>query len=814
MAPTVDGIPQLKAVVYHLTSTPVEKLPHILSHLTQLLAPCGPLLCAQPTPATKDGSEAAALVTKFRARLSSLLKDRTPSGRLVAIVLIKNTIELGGWQILHQCHDWVRDLLGMLSKTDSAASKKLAIVTLTRIFILTRSYPTLKREITTPSLTSFIQICLNSFGPKNSTPDLGSLISGRIPLNSVLESFSTLIGRHPTVFRPHVPHIRYILNAILSNGAFSFREEPGAVVIPQPTQHLSRRLLVQLLGSETKTPTERWGAAFGATISAAHQAANGVFRAVHEEWDPSTLPSSVKDSFYDRSNEAWQKFPDDIGLAVWSGVPAGKERLITVLGILQAFISTESPESVGLKVGSFTDLVVRILSIRTPAPSELPGSASSMRLNAHVDKKEREMLWACLPQIHLAGVQALSALIERFGQSCSLAISGLVDWITWMFETESADPALRTAVYLLVQQILDSFGPFLPKATVSSLSPIVRSCCKDLQNHGQAPPPSITGQNTKLNGNSNPKAPLLNSDNLLGGPEKEAPKPHLENLFIAAYELLPDFLSRLPTQYVPSAIRTLIDRTAIILKHREAMLASTLNPSPDSRSSILPFLAATFPGDLKVEGLLRPRLPALRSHTLIGPKAAEPEDDEDEGDEEGEEVSESVPDAAMATGINAANFSFGTTQPVPDADPLASLEHALRPAELASLYPANSLAPSHTTFPSTISAPANPPPSSLPHAEKRAADDFSTIPPEAKRPRQIDEQAYVSSFEPNPATPGEIEQDLTVATSMQPVVHAADNSASLEKPWEQQRPGEPVDSDDDDHFELPKIFQGSSGDEE
>jgi pre-rRNA-processing protein RIX1 len=152
MAPMASELATLRALTYRISSTATAQLPQHVPAIAASLANCRTLLSSPQAAVSKSSSESSVAIHKFRTLLSTLLQDRTIQGRWSAIVLIKATIELGAWETLQKCLPWVRGLLGILNKPDPPSSKKLCLITLTRIFILTREYPTLVREITTPSL--------------------------------------------------------------------------------------------------------------------------------------------------------------------------------------------------------------------------------------------------------------------------------------------------------------------------------------------------------------------------------------------------------------------------------------------------------------------------------------------------------------------------------------------------------------------------------------------------------------------------------------------------------------------------------------
>ena len=106
----------LRAITHRLTTTPANELPHVASFLAASLNDCGEILAA-PQSRQNTISEAGngLQVHKLKARLTSLLHDRSFEGRWTAVVLIKATLEVGQWEILRQCEPWVRGLLGILS---------------------------------------------------------------------------------------------------------------------------------------------------------------------------------------------------------------------------------------------------------------------------------------------------------------------------------------------------------------------------------------------------------------------------------------------------------------------------------------------------------------------------------------------------------------------------------------------------------------------------------------------------------------------------------------------------------------------------
>lgn len=106
----------LRTITNRLTTTPVHELPYVAGFLASALSDCAEF-SAQPEPKKKtstDGNDGLQ-VNKLKARLTSLLQDRSVEGRWTAVVLIKALLEAGGWEILRDCGPWVRGLLAILS---------------------------------------------------------------------------------------------------------------------------------------------------------------------------------------------------------------------------------------------------------------------------------------------------------------------------------------------------------------------------------------------------------------------------------------------------------------------------------------------------------------------------------------------------------------------------------------------------------------------------------------------------------------------------------------------------------------------------
>jgi pre-rRNA-processing protein RIX1 len=316
MAPVMTELATLRALTFRISSTATLQLPQHVPAIAASLANCRTLLSSPQAAASKTSSESSVAVHKYRTLLSALLQDRTIQGRWSAIVLIKATVEIGGWESLQKCLPWVRGLLGVLNKPDPPATKKLCIITLTRIFILTREYPTLIREITTPSLPALVQSSLQIANAKAPA----SL------LQTILESFNELLPRHPTIFRTYLKQIHPLLARLLAptpSNKLGQEEIPGTKLeTTAGVVQAAQQLFVQTSSCAPKgASSDEWEKSLKTTVSSAHRVADRVFRAVIEDWQPSKRDATTNGHILD--DEVQDLEPQDMALPPWSGLFAG-----------------------------------------------------------------------------------------------------------------------------------------------------------------------------------------------------------------------------------------------------------------------------------------------------------------------------------------------------------------------------------------------------------------------------------------------------------------------------------------------------------
>ncbi|KAJ4366803.1 hypothetical protein N0V83_007328 [Neocucurbitaria cava] len=739
---------------------------------------------------------------KYRTLLSTLLQDRTVQGRWSAIVLIKATIEVGGWETLQKCLPWVRGLLGFLTKPDPPSSKKLCIITLTRIFLLTKEYPTLIREITTPSLPTFVQSSLQ-------------IANSKVPatlLQTILESFSQLLPRHPTIFRSYLKQLQPLLCHLIAPTPSSKlgreQQQESKFVITSEVTAAARQLHVQIPCCAPKgASSEDWGKALKGVINSAHQSADRVFRAVLEDWQSTTRDASTLNG-HTLDDEVQDLESDNLGLPPWSGIYAGSERLTSLLRLVKVYLESPTTNSVYLNIGVIMDLVMRMLSLTVPA-SGGKSFQNTVRLNNQVSKEEQNNLWLLLPDLHVAAIEVLLALSTRSQQSTLPLDSLIIDQIVWVFGAEKDTAQIRTACYLAIAAVLKRSGVTLPKSTIDSLVPLIRASCEDLlPSEGSVGPTKQTPGQAKANGNSQPQT-TANADTFLNSSKGISdPTAGFAGLKEAACHLLPILLTNIRAQYISDSLRARLDRTAILCQHKDAMVASVLNPPPSKKfgkpaASILPLMARSFPSDKDVEGILKPRMPVIR----VGVQDVDAQDEVEEEEEDEEDMIAEAEEEQQRMEMEDDSFVGQELDTI--------LESAGQPATAIKDFAMRDDANPNTTrdepFPQD-SLPTVPEPTQFLDTGKRSIFDTTPLSPSkrVKFDQDQEDQLTAQRISPVPAVTTTSEQapDTSVAARTSDFTASATASTVPELP----QPGEPgSDSDMDDI--VPLVFGQDTDDE-
>ncbi|OAL69501.1 hypothetical protein A7D00_6621 [Trichophyton violaceum] len=638
----MTAVMALRAAVHNLCTIPVKELTSTAEYIATTISESSAILSVPANQGQSAGEpDKAGLLQKLKARITSLLQDKTVEGRWAGVVIMKATVESGRWEILRGCEPWARYILAILGKPDPLSLKKLSILCLTRIFQLTHPYPTLTREITTPMLPQFITACLNTISTPSGTKNR-ILKYGNSLVDTVLCSFLTLLPNHPTIFRPFLTQLQTLVLPLVASSNTQN-------VIPQSTRWAAQQLFVSLHQCAPKnTGNEEWAKAIRTTILSAHRTTDHLFRSIVEHWKSvdSTLPQGT-------CNRPSHFIVGDFGigpleLPPWSGIQQGTGRLVGLLELLSSFLKSRSNSTVSIPVGSILDLTCRLGSIAPPSISGEHGAS----INPEISRDEREALLSVIPPMHAASMGVLQSLLETFGtENLSIARSCL-EQIIWMFTSSNPARSVREAAYKCFVAPLTILGPSLTKPDVLSLVPVLQTACSDI-----VPPKDsaiVTGNTTSGGKGTSTSTGTTDADAFLQNKSKLSPGHSNETgpLADSAVRLLLATITYVQIEYIPLSVRAKIDRTSILAGNSDLMVACVLNPIPSTESqrghpSILPFLARSQPSNSRVEGLLRPRMPVI--FTGAGRKGRAEIEDYENGTEvkthSGDSLSRQNPDA-------------------------------------------------------------------------------------------------------------------------------------------------------------------------
>lgn len=592
----------LRAVANRLTKASPEDLPQQIGYLANsITSNCEDLLSA-------SNPEHAVVIHKLRTRTSALLQDRSSEGRLCGIVIAKALVEVGGHALLSESGSWVRNLISCLNKPDPPEVKRLCISTITRIYLLTAEHQQLVREITTPTLPSFITSCLSNIKPFTTKID-GSTITRLSPvLDEVLRSLYLLLHHFAPTIRPNANSIKSICLSLL-----------GDFTCNAHVQQAAENLLARLhYCAPRNTAAADWTQLCSQAIEAAHNTADLIFRAVIEDWTPN-IPRVSKVTKKQRSaGIPEQATPGALGLGSWAGIAEGCQRLGADISLINTLVSSPHLQEVQIPLSAILDLTARLSYVLPPT------NQFALKNNNEITRDEREELWLNLPHIHVEVLSLFSSLVRTFKKALYPLSAAICQQVWDIFEAEHSNATIREHTYELFGILLEQDMLRITKNETRHYRQLVSCCCDDLipgheknTSAAQTKPGDQKSTVTRL---------TLEQQSKTTSPSMAQNK----SPYAAAHKLLPMLLSHVAWHKLAGgqALRTRLDSTSIFLQHHEAILASVLNPPRASTStmtatpSLLPFLARTANDaastsmtpleQLSYEALLRPRMPAIR----------------------------------------------------------------------------------------------------------------------------------------------------------------------------------------------------------
>ncbi|KAL8785833.1 MAG: hypothetical protein Q9213_003140 [Squamulea squamosa] len=630
----------LRSVTRRLTSTPAAQLPYVAPSLACTLSTCGEILgIVDEQSQKKSHPEAFVLVHKIQTQISTLLQDRSKEARWAAVILVKATVEAGGWSILRDSDKWVRVLLGLIgvSKTEIASNdddgthakllqrpepsttKKLSIITLTRIFLMTQDHQSLVRELTTPSIPTFFTSCLRLVGDSKGNGSRHSVVNESI-LSTVLWSFGKLLPHHPSACRPFVGQLRTLVLPLIAPAPSSSLMDGGQSIIDdtlcsEMTAQRARHLFVLLSGCAAKnTQGQEWTQSMSMIIESSHRTADSVFRALLEDWEQIDQNGLKNDTGLVASSEKVGSHEVKSGLPDWKGLYGGLERLNGLLLTLQAHLTIPTAIPVNIPVGKIVNLVDRVLSALPACPNGSKAMGQGTRTNSEIGRDEREILWTGLPQLHVSAMHILEHLVLRLGEGSMAVNHQFLDAILWIFEHEHSHVQIRRTVYKLVSLLLPHCSREIPRTTALSLATCIRTCCEDL----------VSDPNGSVSSDGDPMAPKTDASKgstsadayseAPGSPSSPPTGP--TELKRTAERMLCIVLTHLPSGFLRPPIRSKIDQTAILAQNmlmlHSSVMSASIQHKGQQQSSLMPFLARQFPEDRGTEAVIRPCLPPVQ----------------------------------------------------------------------------------------------------------------------------------------------------------------------------------------------------------
>ena len=682
-------------------------------------------------------------------------------------------------------------------------------MTLTRVFLLTHDHQSLVREITTPSLSSFITAALNAAAPLMSSQNPQVTVGESPLLLVVLQAFCELIVLHPNSFRPFAQQIQRLVLPLIAPAPSNVGSEGAINSITQSVTQASQRLFVLLSVCAPKNAAaEDWSGSLHNVILSAQRTTDRLFRGVIEEWRPRAEKSDLADLAIDEV--ICDRGPQPLALPGWIGVYAGIERLNGLLGALQAFLSYRTSMAVTLPASKIVSLADRILSVVQS------GSASGLRMRSDITRDEREGLDVALPQLHESTIQVLSSLMSRMGSAYASILQSTVDQVLWVLDNQYTSDKVRKASYVFLSQVLSRWGPTLPYSCAKSVSRCARLCCEDLLPESRTPVGEIQPSASKGMKQSNGHPSSTSSDSYLSASPKTVTTSATSiNVKVAAEVLLPLTLTNLRQGYLSAVVRDAVDRTAILTENRTAMVASVMNPSIKTKgsqpaTSILPMLARAHNGHLECEALLRPQMPLMpMQNGSSGETLTDEEEEAGQQEAIANAFSSRIPEQASEYDANPNQLPGEGEQGNVDGntETVRINDDVISPISSDKLPGSHFVQPTPYTLVESLKRDRDqesPLDENLRESELASAEDATLIEGESssKRPRliskEIDQNQHI----------GNTVDDITVSES-QPLKGVAPQASLFELSEQTEARG----SDESD-FEIPPIYFDSDDDEE
>lgn len=126
-----------------------------------------------------------------------------------------------------------------------------------------------------------------------------------------------------------------------------------------------------------------------------------------------------------------------MSLSSSTGITAGTERMARLLSLLGYFFSEMNASAFSVPLDTATDMVARALSLVANPTGEISDIwKGTTQIKPEFSREERQSLWVGLPHIHLAAIDALSAMMDRLQHSFTPLAQGVLQQLIYVFNAE------------------------------------------------------------------------------------------------------------------------------------------------------------------------------------------------------------------------------------------------------------------------------------------------------------------------------------------------------------------------------------------
>lgn len=300
-----------------------------------------------------------ASLTKLHNRIPVLLQSKSIGIRWCGVCICKVVLERrnGGWESLktHGAY-WISQLLKLLEREADETLIERIVSTISAIFQLTYGKPSLTRDLTTPSIPTFLKHAFSILERPRLSENL---------VKCILYNLLQCLKDHPTTFRPYEGRLRSFTSQRL-NG---FSTDPQIV-------RLSAECFASLhMCAPQNTSAEQWSFRFLSIIGECHACLTFLFQAVVEEKSILPIPNGMDMSLFSSD--------------YCSQVPLAVRRLQALMQTLEMLLALPTRDAVKVPIGQLIQLFQRSLVVN-----------SKSGIRASTPQSSQVALVSILPQLH------------------------------------------------------------------------------------------------------------------------------------------------------------------------------------------------------------------------------------------------------------------------------------------------------------------------------------------------------------------------------------------------------------------------------